>query len=107
MTQAGRQICDTRRKALMAASGNERGMVAIGRHTKDAIEVMSCDAVRMLFIDASDRMRSMNNAANLPSPTFGTTRRQANDTLRGRIEQINARNAEFWSTHGGTGRRVN
>jgi hypothetical protein len=103
---AGKRICDIRRSALTAAAGSERGMVAIGRHTADAIKVMSCDAVRMLFIDASDRMRSMNNAANLPSPQFGDTRRAANLGLRSQIEGINKRNAEFWSANGGTARRV-
>jgi hypothetical protein len=107
LTTAGKRICDTRRAALTAAAGTERGMVAIGRHTKDAIAVMSCDAVRMLFIDASDRMRSMNNAANLPSPQFGDNRRAANQDLRTRISDINKRNAEFWSANGGTARRVN
>jgi hypothetical protein len=106
MVQAGQRICDTRRAALVAASTNERGMVAVGRHTTDAIKVMSCDAVRMLFIDASDRMRQMNNAANVPSPQFGDNRRVANGNLRSKIEDINKRNAEFWTTHGGTARRV-
>jgi hypothetical protein len=103
---AGARICDTRRKALIAAVGTERGMVAVGRHTKDAISVMSCDAVRMLFIDASDRMRQMNNAANLPSGNFGDVRRQANTDMRSRIADINKRNAEFWTAQGGVGRRV-
>ena len=106
MRQAGQRICDTRRKALVAAAGNERGMVAVGRHTADSIKTMSCDAVRMLFIDASDRMRQMNNAQNLPSPQFGDMRRAANSDLRSRIEGINKRNAEFWATQGGVGRRA-
>jgi hypothetical protein len=106
LTQAGQRICDTRRAALVAAAGNERGMIAIGRHTGDAIKTMSCDAVRMLFIDASDRMRAMNNAANRPSPQFGEMRRATNDSMRAKIDAINARNAEFWAANGGVGKRV-
>ena len=106
MKQAGGRICDIRRQALVSAAGNERGMVAVGRHTKDAITTMSCDAVRMLFIDASNRMREMNNAASMPSPQFGEYRRTVNNDLRSRIEDINKRNAEFWKTQGGTARRV-
>jgi hypothetical protein len=106
MTQAGQRICDIRRSALVAAAGNERGMTAVGRHTQDAIKTMSCDAVRMLFIDASDRMRQMNNAANRPSPMFGDMRRASNDSMKAKIEAINTRNAEFWAANGGVGRRV-
>jgi hypothetical protein len=106
MKQAGQRICDTRRSALLTAAGTERGMVAIGRHTSDAIKTMSCDAVRMLFIDASDRMRSMNNAANIPSPQFGQQQRATNDSLRAKIEDINKRNAERWAAWGGTARRA-
>ena len=106
MKQAGQRICDIRRQALTAAAGNERGMVAVGRHTADAIKTMSCDAVRMLFIDASDRMRQMNNAQNMPSPQFGDMRRRANGDLRSRIEDINKRNAEYWAAKGGTARRI-
>lgn len=106
MKQAGQRICDIRRSALVSASTNERGMVAVGRHTTDAIKTMSCDAVRMLFIDASDRMRQMNNAQNLPSPQFGDHRRTANNDLRSKIEGINKRNQEYWERQGGLGRRA-
>lgn len=106
MKQAGARLCATRRQALTAAVKTERGMVAVGRHTSDAIAGMSCDAVRMLFIDASDRMRAINNSVNMPSPQFGITRRAVNDSLKNRIETINKRNADFWAANGGVGRRV-
>jgi len=106
LKQAGQRICNTRRQALTAACGTPRGMQAVGRHTKDAIAAMSCDAVKMLFVDASDRIRAMNNAQNLPSPQFGDNRRAANSDLRSRIEAINKRNAEQWSAWGGTAKRA-
>ena len=106
LKQAGQRICNIRRQALTAACGTPRGMQAVGRHTKDAIASMSCDAVKMLFVDASDRMRQMNNAQNLPSPQFGDNRRAANSDLRTRIEAINKRNAEQWTAWGGTAKRA-
>lgn len=106
MKDAGARICGLRRQALTTALSSERGQVAVGRHTADSLKTMSCDAVRIIFIDASDRMRAMNNSANMPSPQFGTNRRSTNDSLRSKIENLNKRNAEFWAANGGVGRRA-
>ena len=100
---AGR-LCALRKTALVKTAGSDHAAQITGRYTADAIKDMSCDAVRMLFVDASDRMRALNNARGVSSPMHGMTTGQMN----GRAHQtavlkgINQINKEFWdkqSTH--------
>lgn len=98
------RLCGLRKTALVKAAGSQHAAQITGRYTGDAIKDMSCDAVRMLFVDASDRMRAFNNARGVPSPMSSMTTGQMN----GRAHQtavlkgINQINKEFWdkqSTH--------
>jgi hypothetical protein len=98
------RLCGLRKTALVKTAGSEHAAQITGRYTADAIKDMSCDAIRMLFVDASDRMRAMNNARGVVSPMHGMTTGQMN----GRAHQtqilkgINQINKEFWdkqSTH--------
>jgi hypothetical protein len=105
MTVAGTRICSLRRNALTKAAASEKGKQAMGRYTADHVKAMSCDAVRMLFLDASDRMREINNATNVPSPNFGTAGQPGPGAYRAaqaqRLAGINKANKDFWAKQNG------
>jgi hypothetical protein len=103
---AARRLCAFRRGALIAAGKTEKGMKALGKHSTDDVRGMSCDAVRMLFDDASARMwhlnndsaREVNETAFRPDPN--NMRRYRNAQAE-KLAEINARNAEFWAKQSG------
>ena len=106
----GNTICDVRRSALIGAAGNDKGKAALGRYTTDAIKTMSCAEVRMLFHDASDRMRAANNASMMTAypvnfAAAGGPMAQhfqtANQQQRSRLAGINKANREFWAKQQG------
>lgn len=97
--QLAEQLCALRRTALTTAAETDAGKAVLGSYTQ-SIRTMSCDAVRYAFRDASDRMRTLNNERNKPSPVFGNQGNQ----MRGyrtreqeKIAAINKANAEFWA----------
>jgi hypothetical protein len=101
---ATKRLCAFRRGALLGASKSSNGRKAIGRHTGDDIRRMSCDAVRILFDDASAKMwhvnndsaRTVNESAFQP-PDLRSYRSQQAEQLRA----INDRNNEFWGKQQG------
>jgi hypothetical protein len=102
-TQA--HICGYRRSVLMQAVTTEKGAKAVaGGYTADAIKGMSCDAVRMLFNDASERMRAANNATtHVHNPTIWRMPDQAGyrNAQAQRLAAINKGNSEFWARQTG------
>lgn len=101
----GKAVCDLSRASLLAAMKTDQGKAAIGRHVSEAaVNRMSCDAVRMTFLAASDAMRDLNNAAGRAQPggTFtGEDPRAFNDRQRATLAGINKANREFWSKQTG------
>jgi hypothetical protein len=103
---ATKRLCAFRRSTLLGAVKTDNGRKAIGSHTTDGIKRMSCDAVRMLFDDASTKMWKLNNdsAREITADAF---RPQYSDLRNHRQKQaealaaINARNSEFWSKQSG------
>jgi hypothetical protein len=95
-------LCGTRRAALVGASKSEAGRKALGRFDAKSVGSMSCDAVRSLFLDASDRMRDANNAGALhaPAPAFADER-SYREAQQQRIRDMNKANAEFWNKQTG------
>jgi hypothetical protein len=98
-------ICGFRRNALVSAAGTEKGAKILGSYTADSIKTMSCDAVRMLFNDASNRMRDANNGGQFThnpdawrQPGNMATVRQAQAQ---RLSGINKANADFWAKQSG------
>jgi hypothetical protein len=96
-----KRLCGYRREALTRALGSENGKKAVGsRYNKDRIAGMSCEAVQVLFTDASDRMYEINNAAMrahnpdafTPAEDFRSQRAKQQDTLAA----WNAANREYW-----------
>jgi hypothetical protein len=104
---ASEMICGIRRAALTKAITDQRtGPVIAGYLTAGGIKAMSCDAVRYAFMDASDKVRAHNNATGRPSEaTYSADGdpRAFRDAQSEKIRQINARNREFWTKHGGLG----
>lgn len=87
-------LCGVRRTALSKATKDARG-----RFTPEMIKTMSCDSVRILFLDASDRQRDLNNH---------TTHHHVGDevfvghaTQVERLKAINAGNRDFWAKQTG------
>jgi len=100
-------VCNLRRNALAKALTDARtGPLVGGYITADSIKTMSCDAVRLAFLDASDRVRQHNNASGRPSEAVYASDgdpRAFRDQQIGIIRSINKRNQEFWAKHGGLG----
>jgi hypothetical protein len=100
--QLGGQLCALRRNALLKAAATDEGRAVIGNYAA-SLKTMSCDAVRYVFRDASDRMRAHNNARSVPSPMFGDqadqmrTFRQSNSKI---VSDINKANREYWAKQG-------
>jgi hypothetical protein len=86
-------LCDMRRQALGKA-----GKAALGRFTSDSIKGMSCESVRVLFLDASDRQAAANKlASSQQGYVTGDDVFTPNDTQVGRLKAINTANRDFWS----------
>lgn len=95
-----RQLCDFRRHVLLSASTTDKGKMALGRYTGDAIKKMSCESVGHVFIDATDRARTTNNAITYAPPTYDE-RRSYHNAQASRIAEINKANREFWAKQTG------
>ena len=96
-------LCGVRRAALLGAARRDAGRKALGRFDDKAIGKMSCDAVRVLFLDASDRMRDSNNATLKTSGAAQTfvDERSFRETQQQRIRDMNKANREFWDKQTG------
>jgi hypothetical protein len=98
-------LCAFRRRALAQAMGSDLGRVAVGAGV--SLDGLSCEGVRTLFRDASERMREINNArghvvtASALVPADVRTHRTA---MQQRLAGINKANVEFWNRQ--TGRTV-
>jgi hypothetical protein len=100
-------LCGIRRAALLGASRRDAGRKALGRFDDKSIGKMSCDAVRVLFLDASDRMRDSNNATLKTSGAAQTfvDERSFRETQQQRIRDMNKANREFWDKQTGRDHR--
>jgi hypothetical protein len=108
---AAKSLCLFRRRALAHALNTEVGRQAIGlSHTPASVKDMSCETVRHLFNDGSERMREINNRqGKVHDPRAYQPHTQDMVTYRSqqsqRIAAINKANREFWSHQ--TGGRPN
>ncbi|HVQ51727.1 MAG TPA: hypothetical protein VMS92_16915 [Mycobacterium sp.] len=99
-------LCGVRRAALTQASKSEAGKKALGRFDDRMIGKMSCDAVRVLFLDASDRMKDANNTAGVrdAAPVYADER-SFREAQQQRIRDLNAANRAFWDKQTGRDHR--
>ena len=101
-TQKG--ICDFRRATLLRSLTTDKGVKAIGSgYTADSIKALSCDAVRMLFNDASQRMHDTNNGNVYTTHAAykAPDNRGYRDVQAQRLAGINKANSEFWQRQTG------
>jgi hypothetical protein len=93
-----------RRNALVELAKTDKGKEILGNYAP-SVGGMSYDAMRIIFADASAKMRAMNNAASVPSPMFGD---MAGDLRAHRSRQveivrgINSANHDYWTKQGVT-----
>lgn len=95
--ETARKLCDMRRDALKRASTTDAGKRLLGRaYTADAITGLDCGAVRLLFVDATDRARDANNGQGrvFQPPTHDA--RAYRDHATTQLRSINDRNRAFW-----------
>jgi hypothetical protein len=101
----GTGVCDLRRASLGKALTSDQGRQAVGRYiTVAGIKKMSCDAVRIAFLQASDAMRQMNNDVGKAAPgsSFtGEDPRAYRDRQTQTLAGINKANREFWAKQTG------
>ena len=92
-------LCDIRRHALTKASTTDAGKRLLGRYTADAIKGLSCEAVRLAFLDASDRARDANNGQGRSGAGYSVVTvdkvafRQGQSAI---LRTINERNRAHW-----------
>lgn len=90
-----------RRNALKTLMGSDKAHV-LGPYAATA-DTMSYDATRLIFNDASEKVRQSNNAANVPSPMFGDTAgslRHYRTRQEAIIGSINDANRAHWEKQG-------
>ena len=98
LVAVGSRLCALRREALAKVATTDAGPKVLGRYADaDSRKGMSCDAVRMLFVDASDRMRQLNNARGVASPMVNDTVRSYRDAQVAVLKSINQQNHDFWN----------
>jgi hypothetical protein len=99
----GKAVCDLRRDSLGRAITSDSGRRAVGPYvTKASLKTMSCDAVRVAFLQASDSMRAMNNEAGKAAGTWmHEDPRAFRDEQQNKLRSINKANAEFWAAQTG------
>jgi hypothetical protein len=99
--ETAKLLCDMRRDALKKASTTDAGKRLLGRYTTDAITGLDCGAVRLLFMDATDRARDNNNnqGRNFQMPTHDA--RAHRDSQSQVLRSINERNSQFWANQMG------
>jgi hypothetical protein len=104
---AAKSLCLFRRRALAHALATDVGRKAIGAsHTPQTVKDMSCETVRHLFNDGSERMRDINNAqGKVHNPRAFTPATHDMVNYRSqqsqRIAAINKANKEFWANQTG------
>jgi hypothetical protein len=91
-----KSVCDMRRAALTAAAGTEAGRKVLGRYTADAIKGLSCADVRRQFLDASDRVRDINNGQGRNHQLVVVDARSFRQGQQATLKSINQRNHEHW-----------
>lgn len=95
--ETAKVLCDMRRDTLTKAAGTDAGRKLLGRHTPDSIKGMSCELVRIAFLDASDRARDTNNEQGRnyqPGQTIDKVAfRQGQSAV---LKSINERNRAHW-----------
>ena len=89
-------ICDMRRAALTAAAGTETGKQVLGRTTADVIKGMPCADVRRAFLDASDRVRDINNGQGRNYQPVRVDTRSFRQGQSAVLKGINERNHAMW-----------
>lgn len=98
--QLAKQLCALRRSALLKAAESDSGAAVLGNYAA-TVRTMSCDALRFVFRDASDKMRAFNNERSKPSPMFGdqtANMRGYRNAQTAIIAGINKQNQDFWSS---------
>jgi hypothetical protein len=99
-------LCGARRSALLKASATDAGKAALGRFNTTTIKSMSCDAVRVLFLDTSDRVKAGNNHSAAPRPfVTADEQRSFRENQAQRIRDLNKANKEFWDKQTGRDHR--
>lgn len=91
-----------RREALKALMQSDKAQTVLGPYAATA-DTMSYDATRLIFNDASEKVRQGNNAANVPSPMFGDTAgsiRSYRNRQEAIIGSINDANRAHWEKQG-------
>jgi hypothetical protein len=94
-------LCDLRRDAMTRAAATDAGKAVLGRYTADAIKGLPCAAVRLAFLDASDRMREVNNGQGRSYQTGTVDVRAFRQGQNAVLKSINQRNREFWEKQTG------
>ena len=102
---AGDSVCTLRRAALSKALTTDTGKALLGHMTAADVKTMSCKAVRIMFLNASDRVRDNNNMMLTSgggwTGVMDSEPRTAFEVQRNRIRAINKANAEFWNRQTG------
>ena len=60
--ETAKALCDIRRASMLKAAGTETGRQRLGGFTADTVRSLSCEAVRLVFRDATNAARDGNNA---------------------------------------------
>jgi hypothetical protein len=94
--ETAKALCEMRRTTLTKAAGTERGRKLLGRFTPDAIKGLSCTAVRLAFLDASDRAREANNGQGRSQGTGTVDVRAFRQGQSEMLRTINERNRAHW-----------
>jgi hypothetical protein len=91
-----------RKAALKKLMANEDDKAVLGPYAATA-DNMSYDATRLIFNDAAEKIRTRNNAANVPSPMFGDAAggiRAYRTKQEAIIGSINDANRAHWEKQG-------
>lgn len=95
--ETAQALCDMRRTALKQAATTDAGKRLLGRaYTADAITGLDCGAVRLLFVDATDRARDANNGQGRIFQTPTIDMRAYRDGATAQLKSINERNKAYW-----------
>ena len=97
--ETAKLLCSMRRDALLKATATEVGRKALGRYTADAITGLDCGNVRLVFLDASDRARDINNGQGRNYQPSGDRTVDARSFRQGQaavLKTINERNRAHW-----------
>jgi hypothetical protein len=101
-TDTQKRLHALRQNALKELMKSDKAQGVLGLYAATA-DKMSYDATRLIFNDASEKIRQANNAANMPSPMFGDTAgtlRSYRNHQEAVIGGINDANREYWEKQG-------